>query len=97
MLDELRSRAGPLAIATHDADLLQFRCCVTGQAQLIVCMGDTLTHLATIADLESLLASVAAALPRGGVFATTFRDYASRRLKGEQRFILVRAEMKSES
>jgi hypothetical protein len=31
-------------------------------------------------------------LPRGGVFAATFRDYATRSLEGDKRFILVRAD-----
>jgi 2-polyprenyl-3-methyl-5-hydroxy-6-metoxy-1,4-benzoquinol methylase len=92
LLDELRARARTLPITTHNADLLQFRCFVTGQAQVIVCMGDTLTHLPGIASVESLLLSIAAALPRGGVFAATFRDYATGKLEGEQRFILVRAD-----
>ena len=35
---------------------------------------------------------MAAALPRAGVFAVTFRDYATRMLEGNQRFILVRAD-----
>ena len=55
-------------------------------------MGDTLTHLPTLSAVDSLLAAVAAALPRGGVFATTFRDYATSKLEGDQRFILVRAD-----
>ena len=92
LLDDLRSRALSLAITTHHADLLQFRCFVAGQAQIIVCMGDTLTHLPTLASVDLLLAGVAAAVPRGGVFAATFRDYAGRKLEGEQRFILVRAD-----
>jgi hypothetical protein len=46
----------------------------------------------TLAALEALLGSVAAALPRGGVFATTFRDYATSTLQGDARFILVRAD-----
>jgi SAM-dependent methyltransferase len=94
LLDALRSRARNPAITTHSADLLQFRSFITQQAQVIVCMGDTLTHLPTIASVESLLASIAAALRRGGVFATTFRDYATTKLEGEQRFILVRADEK---
>jgi 2-polyprenyl-3-methyl-5-hydroxy-6-metoxy-1,4-benzoquinol methylase len=92
MLDELHSRGGSLPIAIHNADLLEFRGFVTGQAQVIVCMGDTLTHLPALATVESLLAAVAASLAPGGVFATTFRDYATSELKGEQRFILVRAD-----
>jgi hypothetical protein len=92
LLDELRLRRGSLAIAIHHADLLEFRRFLPGQAQVIVCMGDTLTHLPALPSVESLLLDVAAALPRGGVFAATFRDYATLELKGEQRFILVRSD-----
>jgi 2-polyprenyl-3-methyl-5-hydroxy-6-metoxy-1,4-benzoquinol methylase len=92
LLDELRSRAGTLPIAIHQADLQQFRRVVSGQARVIVCMGDTLTHLPELSIVDSLLAAVAESLPRTGVFAATFRDYATRRLEGEQRFILVRAD-----
>ena len=92
LLDELRARRGSLAIAIHHADLLEFGRFLANPAQLILCMGDTLTHLPALSCVESLLTAVAAALPRGGVFAATFRDYASAELKGEQRFILVRAD-----
>ena len=92
LLDELQSRAGSLPIAIHHADLLDFRRLVTVRAQVIVCMGDTLTHLPAQSIVESLLAAVATSLAPGGVFATTFRDYATAELKGEQRFILVRAD-----
>jgi len=91
LLDELHSRGGSLPITIHNADLLDFRSFVTGQAQVIVCMGDTLTHLPALSAVDSLLAAVAAALPRAGVFAMTFRDYATSKLEGDPRFILVRA------
>jgi 2-polyprenyl-3-methyl-5-hydroxy-6-metoxy-1,4-benzoquinol methylase len=91
LLDELKSRGGSAAIAVHNADLLEFRRFVTGQAQVIVCMGDTLTHLPALSAVDSLMTAVAGALPRAGVFATTFRDYATSKLEGDQRFILVRA------
>jgi 2-polyprenyl-3-methyl-5-hydroxy-6-metoxy-1,4-benzoquinol methylase len=92
LLDELRSRIESLPIGIHSADLLEFRGFLTGQARVIVCMGDTLTHLPALPAVESLLAGVAAALAPGGVFAATFRDYATSELKGEQRFIPVRAD-----
>jgi SAM-dependent methyltransferase len=94
LLDELRSRSGSSAISAHNADLLRFRCFVSGQVQVVVCMGDTLTHLPTEASVDSLLAGVAASLAPGGVFAATFRDYATRILHGDQRFIMVRADEK---
>ncbi len=91
LLDELQRRAKPAAIAVHQADLLDFRRIVPGEVRVIVCMGDTLTHLPALPAVDSLLTAVAASLPRGGVFASTFRDYATAKLQGEQRFILVRA------
>ena len=92
LLDELHTRSGSLPVAAHHADLLGFRAFVTGEPRLIVCMGDTLTHLPNLAAVESLLKAVAESLPRGGVFAATFRDYATRTLEGDQRFISVRAD-----
>src|ERR1700722_9217849 len=92
LLDELQSRGKDLAIAVHLADLVDFRRFASAEPQVIVCMGDTLTHLPALPAVESLLAAVAASLPRCGVFAATFRDYATSELKGEQRFILVRAD-----
>jgi 2-polyprenyl-3-methyl-5-hydroxy-6-metoxy-1,4-benzoquinol methylase len=92
LLDELRSRSGTLAVTAVNADLVDFRAVVKGQPRVVVCMGDTLTHLPTLGTVESLLEEVAACLARGGVFAATFRDYASRPLEGDKRFILVRAD-----
>jgi 2-polyprenyl-3-methyl-5-hydroxy-6-metoxy-1,4-benzoquinol methylase len=92
LLDELRSRGGSLPITIHNADLVEFRRVLAGQAQVIVCMGDTLTHLPALSAVDSLLSAVASALPRAGVFATTFRDYATAPLQGERRFILVHAD-----
>jgi 2-polyprenyl-3-methyl-5-hydroxy-6-metoxy-1,4-benzoquinol methylase len=92
LLDELRSRTGTLAVTAVNADLVDFRAVVTGQPRVVLCMGDTLTHLSTLGSVESLLKDVAACLARGGVFAATFRDYATRTLEGDRRFILVRAD-----
>src|SRR5258708_6874848 len=91
LLDELRSRVESLPIGIHDADLLEFRGFLTGQPQVIVCMGDTLTHLPALPAVESLLAGVAASLAPGGAVAATVRGYETAELEGEQRFILVRA------
>jgi 2-polyprenyl-3-methyl-5-hydroxy-6-metoxy-1,4-benzoquinol methylase len=92
LLQELRSRAGSLAIDTINADLLDLRSHVSGPADVILCMGDTLTHLPDAASVDSLFASVAAALSPGGLFVATFRDYVSTPLQGDERFILVRSD-----
>jgi SAM-dependent methyltransferase len=91
LIDELHSRCEGLPVTAINADLANFRSLITAQPVVILCMGDTLTHL-TRPALEGLLESVAAALPSGGVFAATFRDYATRTLEGDARFIQVRAD-----
>jgi 2-polyprenyl-3-methyl-5-hydroxy-6-metoxy-1,4-benzoquinol methylase len=92
LLDELRSRSRTLAVTAVNGDLLDFRAVVKEEPRIVLCMGDTLTHLPTLAAVESLLGSVAAGLAQGGVFAATFRDYATKTLEGDKRFILVRAD-----
>jgi SAM-dependent methyltransferase len=92
LLDELLSRGGGLPIIVRNADLLDFRSHIEERPALILCMGDTLTHLPTMSAVESLLESIAAALADRGVFATTFRDYATKQLEGDSRFIPVRAD-----
>jgi 2-polyprenyl-3-methyl-5-hydroxy-6-metoxy-1,4-benzoquinol methylase len=91
LLQELRSRAGALAISTANADLLDLRTHVAQRADVILCMGDTLTHLPDVASVDSLFASVDT-LSSGGLFVATFRDYVSSPLQGDGRFILVRSD-----
>jgi SAM-dependent methyltransferase len=92
LLQELRSRAGSLAIDTVNADLLDLRGHVSQPADVILCMGDTLTHLPDAASVDSLFAAIAAVLSPGGLFVATFRDYVSTPLQGDERFILVRSD-----
>ncbi|KAJ1342545.1 hypothetical protein BSLG_002863 [Batrachochytrium salamandrivorans] len=54
--------------------------------ELIVCMGDTLTHLASIAEVNALLADAYAALVPGGRLIVQFRDL-TQPLHGTDRFI----------
>jgi SAM-dependent methyltransferase len=92
LLEELKSRAGPLSVRTVDANLLAFRDCVQGPIDLVLCMGDTLTHLPDLKSVQRLFDSVAASLAKDGVFAMSFRDYATAPLEGDGRFILVRSD-----
>ncbi len=92
LLKELLSRKGSLPIHTVNADLLAFRAHIAAPVDVIVCMGDTLTHLPNHSSVESLFGDVAASLGPGGLFAATFRDYVSAPLQGDARFILVRGD-----
>jgi SAM-dependent methyltransferase len=92
LLDELRTLAGRLPITAVKADLLQFREHITGPVGVVLCAGDTLTHLPNLSSVEHLLIEIADALAPGGMFAATFRDYVSTTLEGDARFILVRRD-----
>jgi 2-polyprenyl-3-methyl-5-hydroxy-6-metoxy-1,4-benzoquinol methylase len=93
LVQELESRAGTLPIRAVEEDLREFRRHLHGPVDALLCMGDTLTHLPSREDVEALLNDVSAALADGGVFITTFRDYASVTLEGERRFIPVRSDV----
>jgi SAM-dependent methyltransferase len=92
LLDELESRRGQLPITPVVADFLTFSRIVKKEVNVIMCMGDTLTHLPEFSAVESLFESIAHSLAVGGVFVTTFRDYATKTLTGDARFIPVRAD-----
>jgi SAM-dependent methyltransferase len=91
LLGILRSHAGALPVRTVEADFLSFMEHVLAQADLILCMGDTVTHLPSREAVAGLFADVASALKTGGTFVVSFRDYTSP-LIGAARFIPVRSD-----
>lgn len=91
LLSILRREASTLPVSVVEGDLLAFRAFAPTSAELILCMGDTLTHLSDVASVRSLLADAAAALGPGGRFVSTFRDYSSPP-QGAARFIPVRSD-----
>lgn len=93
LLEQLRSFAKGLPIEIVADDLLRFRehLAPEQRADLIVCMGDTLTHLPDIAAVSSLAQLVASTLAPGGRFVATFRDYTNLP-KDNARFIPVRSD-----
>lgn len=92
LLETLASQCAGLPIRTFERDLLAFRSALpAGSANLVVCMGDTLTHLEAFAQVGRLCDDVAAALAAGGRFVATFRDYSAP-AQDERRFIAVRSD-----
>ena len=91
LLDALQRSRGTLPIQTIEDDLLEFRSHLTTEAQIILCMGDTLTHLRDPESVQKLFSEASEVLKTGGRFILTFRDY-SEALTGEQRFIPVRSD-----
>jgi len=63
----------------------------TPAPEVIVCMGDTLTHLPSIDDVSAVLRAAVAALAPGGHLLLGYRDYSTPRT-GAERFIPVRSE-----
>ena len=89
LLDEMQLHQGDLAIQRICNDLRDFRSFVSpGTVQVLVCMGDSITHLESKDDVGQLVKSVAEALAPGGVFILTYRDLSTE-LKGLDRFIPV--------
>jgi SAM-dependent methyltransferase len=92
LLDELRSNVGDLPVRIEEADLRDLPAIVqTGQATVIVCMGDTLTHLPEKSDVSVLFRAAFERLRRGGMFVITYRDL-TKELHGADRFIPVRSD-----
>jgi SAM-dependent methyltransferase len=91
LLAHLHSQSPDVAIRTVVADILTFPHYVDEPVDLILCMGDTLTHLQEQASVDDLFQKIARSLRPDGKFALTFRDY-SRPPAGIARFIPVRSD-----
>jgi SAM-dependent methyltransferase len=91
LLQELKSNAGNLAIRVVEDDILNFTIHITEKPELIVCMGDTLTHLNSMADVIKLFTLAYESLPRGGRLILSFRDLTNE-LEGISRFIPVKSD-----
>lgn len=91
LLGVLESLRGDAPVRTVCDDLHAFPRHVRAPLDLILCMGDTITHLPDVAAVSSLIDAAAAALVPGGRFVATFRDYSAA-LEGDRRFIPVRSD-----
>ncbi len=92
LLAELDECSGDCDIQTVPADLCAFRNHVERSPSVIICMGDTITHLPDENTVRQLLQDAAEALDSGGVFLASFRDYTGEPPTGIKRFIPVRAD-----
>ncbi len=92
LLGSLEKRKDNLPIQTIQDNILNFPKHLDGKADLIICMGDTLTHLKSTEDVWKLLSDAEKSLTEDGILILTFRDYFSSELGGSQRFIPVRSD-----
>lgn len=91
LLQELRDNSEKLDIRTIEGDLIDFDNVVKSNAELIVCMTDTIVHLESKEKVTSLFAKVFKVLEPGGKFIITFRDL-THELKDLDRFLPVKSD-----
>jgi 2-polyprenyl-3-methyl-5-hydroxy-6-metoxy-1,4-benzoquinol methylase len=91
LLEQLQAHAGTLPITAVEADLSAFQRYLHRPADIVLCMGDTLTHLPDRDTALQLFALTAISLRPGGTFIATFRDY-TQALVGNGRFIPVKSD-----
>lgn len=90
LLDELKVNAQNHKIKTINDDIKNVNA-FANKPELIVCCGDTLTHLNNIVEIKSFLLNIANTLCENGKMILSFRDY-SKELKDTQRFIPVKSD-----
>ena len=89
LLTELMERSKGYGIEIIEDEILSFEKYAPPQPELIVCWGDTLTHLESEKDIGQLITSCCEALVKNGKLMLSFRDY-SNDLTGDSRFIQVK-------
>ena len=91
LLMELKAQAEGLSIVTVEDNLLNFCEHIPRAIELIVCMGDTLTHLQTLEEVEILIEYAFQSLEYNGHLILGFRDLTPE-LNKLDRFIPVRSD-----
>jgi SAM-dependent methyltransferase len=86
-LGEASAADGRPRLRVHEADLLEFvRRAGEERFDVILCLGDTLTHLPTLAAAEQLVSASAAHLEPSGLLALSYRDSTTYAEAGTARF-----------
>ncbi|HYC84520.1 MAG TPA: class I SAM-dependent methyltransferase, partial [Chryseosolibacter sp.] len=91
LLAELNANRGDLPVTIVEADMRAFSRHTVSPFDLILCCGDTLSHLDTFHEVDKLLADIHKSLQAGGKVVLTFRDYAVG-LEDTGRFIPVKSD-----
>ena len=90
MLAQLKKTAKNLPIETICDDLSNFSNYENGNIELVVCMGDTLTHLDDFKKVQALLDTIFSSLETGGGLILSFRNL-TQELVELDRFIPVKS------
>lgn len=91
LVQELRENANGFPIEIVKEDIRSVAQYESRKPELIVCCGDTLTHLETKTDVVQFLSDCIKTLQPGGKLILSFRDYSTE-LTGTHRFIPVKSD-----
>jgi SAM-dependent methyltransferase len=91
LLEELKINAAGLPIEIWNEDIREVNQLGVLEPELILCWGDTLTHLDGKKEIGKLIFDMAAVLVPGGKMLLSFRDYSAE-LTGDSRFIPVKSD-----
>ncbi len=91
LLDEIEKHNSNLSIQMICDDILNVARYTTEPVDLIVCAGDTLTHLHDLKTIQQLIDTIAILLKSNGNIYFSFRDYTTP-LFGTDRFIPVKSD-----
>jgi len=91
LLEELNANKQTLPISTFEMDIRTFLYEAEECPELIVCMGDTLTHFKDYAEVKDLIQKMASILPDRGKLIFSFRDLSDER-KGGDRFFHLKSD-----
>ncbi len=91
LLSELIDNTQRLSVTGFNDDIRLVKKYADPQPELIICWGDTLTHLESLDDIRQLVIDCCESLIEGGKLILSFRDYSTA-LTGDQRFIPVKSD-----
>ncbi len=91
LLAELNERRAEWKIRTVEDDIRQVEKYGRLKPAVIVCGGDTLTHLESTQEVEQFLAACARILPAHGFLVLSFRDYSTEAV-GSKKIIPVKSD-----
>lgn len=91
LLEELKTNAEGKQVKTILEDIRQVKKYARLKPELILCYGDTITHLDSQSDIEEFIGDCSDSLGEGGKLILSFRNYADE-LSGDQRFIPVKSD-----
>lgn len=91
LLEELKSRDMGLAVEIRNDDIKRVKHFTNRKYDLVVCCGDTISHLDNKQEIEKFIADICSILNAGGKTILSFRDYSTA-LTGDSRFIHVKSD-----